>query len=535
MNTVRGGALVALALAVLNLALTFQNVWPTLAISLDTALSLELAVGLVALTLGYRRFGVPGRATRTWLAALWVLLIVWRYSDVTTQSLYGREIHLYWDLRLVPEVGSMFAYVADPWLAAAVVAGLLLLPVVVYVPVRWAVGRVSEAMREAPLRRALGLMAAGVLLAAAGQALGAPIRVPEPVRFATPVVPSLARAVGALAAEATGAGLAALPPPPPMHSDLAHLGGADVLLVFLESYGVVSWDRPALANALSDSRAAFDADIRDTGRSVVSARVESTTFGGESWLAHISLLSGTEVRDQRTNVRLMAQERDTMVKAFGRRGYRTVAVMPGVLRGWPQGAFYGFDEIYDLSRLDYRGPPFGWWSITDQFALARVDALELAMQPRGPAFVFFPTITTHAPFTPVPPYQPDWTRILTPVPYDADELDRAWADQPDWLDLGPGYVQSLQYAYATLGGYLRLRADRDLVVILVGDHQPPALLTGEGASWDVPAHIIASRPALIDRLRQRGFVDGLATPQPAIAQMHTLLPLLLEAFGGDEP
>jgi hypothetical protein len=72
-------------------------------------------------------------------------------------------------------------------------------------------------------------------------------------------------------------------------------------------------------------------------------------------------------------------------------------------------------------------------------------------------------------------------------------------------------------------------------MILVGDHQPPALLTGEGASWDVPAHIIASRPALLDRLRQRGFVDGLATTQPAIAQMHTLLPLLLEAFGGDEP
>jgi hypothetical protein len=45
------------------------------------------------------------------------------------------------------------------------------------------------------------------------------------------------------------------------------------------------------------------------------------------------------------------------------------------LRGC-QGAFYGFEEIYDLSRLDYHGPPFGWWDITDQFALARMDALE---------------------------------------------------------------------------------------------------------------------------------------------------------------
>ena len=37
------------------------------------------------------------------------------------------------------------------------------------------------------------------------------------------------------------------------------------------------------------------AAISETGRSVVTATVESTTFGGESWLAHISLLSGTEV------------------------------------------------------------------------------------------------------------------------------------------------------------------------------------------------------------------------------------------------
>lgn len=427
----------------------------------------------------------------------------------------------------------MFAYVADPWMAAALVGALLLVPLLVYVPVRWAVGCLSDAVTDARLRRALGVMGGGVVLCSVAQGLGA--RLPEPIQFAEPVTPSLARAAGALAYEASGAGLRALPPPPPIHSTFAHVAGADVLLVFLESYGVVSWDRPALADALAGSRADFEADIGDTGRAVASALVESPTFGGESWLAHISLLSGTDVRDQRTNVRLMAQERDTLVKAFGRQGYRTVALMPGLLRGWPPGAFYGFEDIYDLSRLDYRGPPFGWWAVTDQFALARMDALEIAPQPRRPVFVFFPTITSHAPFTPAPPYQPDWARILTPAPYEADELDRAWSDQPDWMNLGPSYVQALRYAHATLGGYLRLRADRDIVMILVGDHQPPALLTGEGASWDVPVHVIASRRDLLDRLHRRGFREGLAPPHAAVAEMHTLLPLLLEAFGDDEP
>ena len=71
---------------------------------------------------------------------------------------------------------------------------------------------------------------------------------------------------------------------------------------------------------LTPSRAELEAAIRDTGRDVVSAYVESPTFGGNSWLAHISLLSGVEVRDADTNVLLMTQKRDTLVTAFARHG-----------------------------------------------------------------------------------------------------------------------------------------------------------------------------------------------------------------------
>ena len=213
----------------------------------------------------------------------------------------------------------------------------------------------------------------------------------------------------------------------------------------------------------------------------------------------------------------MAQERDTLVTVFQRGGYRALAIVPGLLVAWPEGAFYGFDEIYDYERLDYRGPPFGWWSVNDQYALARVDRLEIAPRDRSPRFVFFSTISTHAPFTPAPPYQADWARVLSVQPYDEDVLHRAWSEQPDWLNLGPSYVQALRYAYATVGGYLRLRADRDLVMILVGDHQPPALVSGEGASWDVPVHVIASRQGLLDRLRRQRFQDGLAPGATTVA------------------
>ncbi len=87
-------------------------------------------------------------------------------------------------------------------------------------------------------------------------------------------------------------------------------------------------------------------------------------------------MSGVEVRDPETNARLMTEQRETIVTNFKRAGHRTVALMPGLRQAWPEGGFYGFDDIYGASRLDYHGPEFGWFAVPDQFSLAKFDALE---------------------------------------------------------------------------------------------------------------------------------------------------------------
>ena len=521
------GALVV-ALALLHVSLTFVNVWPTLRVRAGGDLSVELAVAVLALA-GCSAW--RGRLSDAWartLACLWVVLIIGRYIDVTTRSLYGREVNLYWDFRHVPKVGAMFASVATPWQIVGVFAAAVVCPLALYAASRWCFAQLSRAVTEPATRWVLGLTGGVICLLFVADRAGA--RAGE-VRFTEPVASAYVQELYEFVYEMSGAGLAELGDPPSLTSDFGRVAGADVFIVFMESYGAVSWDQPAFVDALAGARAGLSASIENTGRDVVSGLVESTTFGGESWLAHISLLTGTEVRDDRTNARLMAQDRDTLVKAFGRQGYRTVAIMPGHLVAWPEGEFYGFDEVYDHARLDYRGPPFGWWSITDQYALARVDRIEIAPRERAPRFVFFTTLSTHAPFTPAPPYQSDWSRVLTGDPYDPAALDRAWSDWPDWLNLGPGYVKALQYAYRTVGGYLRLRADRDLVMVVIGDHQPPSLVSGEGASWNVPVHVISSRDDLLNRLRHRRFVDGLAPTGSLVGRMDGLLQHLLDAFG----
>ena len=514
------------ALALLNASLAFYNVWPTPAIRLQADLAPELAVAVLALLIVSRWRGRLSPAAVSIVSASWLLLVAGRYADVTAPALYGRDVNLFWDLRHVSNVAAMLARAVPLWLLLPAVAAAAAGIVGLYFAVRWAVARVSQAAVAPYERGVLAGVASAAVLVFAAQSAGA--LAPGLPPFSKPVTASYARQL-ALVQDAL-AGAKPIGPSPEMGADLALVRDADVLLIFMESYGAVAFDRAELAGRLARGRAELGSAVRATNRRVASAYVESPTFGGSSWLAHLTLLSGVEVRDPDSYAILMSEKRDTLVGAFGRRGYRTVAWMPGLWQSWPEGAFYDFDDIYGGKRLGYRGPSFGWWDIPDQFALAQLDALEVNREPRTPLFAFFPTISTHTPFSPTPPYQSDWGRMLSEQPYDQAALDRAYLQWPDWTNLGPSYATAVEYAYASLAGYLRARADHDLVMILVGDHQPPAAVAGEDAPWDVPVHVISGRGALIERLTRRGFHEGLTPARPTLGRMHTLTPALLDAF-----
>src|SRR5215470_4485494 len=522
------GLSLALAVLLLNVSLTFHNIWPTPAITWRGEISVEIGAYLLGLALvaaaSPRRRMLSSRALQI-LTVVWLLLVVGRYADVTATALFGRDINLYWDLRFIPDVVSLLAKAASFRLVLAVIGGILVLFSLLYIALRWALRRVATAAAaddERPVIAAVGLIVIALFVGRFYQP-----RL-EAVPFARPVTATYGRQVRVAARALAGSNAVAASPP--MNATLAQVKGADVLLVFLESYGAVTFDRPEFAERLAGARADLITAIRETNRDVVSGFVESPTFGGSSWLAHISLMSGIEVRDPDTNAMLMAQKRDTLVSTLKHAGYRTVALMPGLWQAWPEGAYYGFDDIYGGARLDYLGPQFGWFDIPDEFALAKLDAEESNVEPRKPLFVFFPTISTHTPFRPTPPYQPDWQRMLTNRPFDQGDLDHAFDQQADWLDLGPSYVDAMAYAYTTLTGYLRANANRDFVMIVLGDHQPPALVSGEGAPWDVPVHIITSRRGVLERLQIYDFRPGLTPIRPVIGRMHKLLPVLLDAF-----
>jgi len=566
-SRIAGLATLVAALWLLNAALTFHNVWPTPAIELRGEWSVEVALLVLGLAAWTAWRSPPGRVLVAALAAIGVLFALARYAEVTAPALYGRGVNLYWDARHVGGVVGMLVQVAPAWqvggaLAAAGLAlgaGGWLLGLCV-VRIARALDPAAPAPFDAWARRVLIGGATAVLLLFAADRAGA---LPDRGfgNFAIPVTQTWAwqaallggswlanldtQALVAAAGDADAAGRAGVATPgvageagAAVAIPVLRIPGAagprpDVYVVFVESYGAVAWQRPDIAARLVESRAQLAAAIARSGRGVVSAWVRSPTFGSGSWLAHASLITGTEVRDGDDYARLLLRPRLNLTDAFRQDGYRVLALMPGLRQDWPEGDYFRFDAIYGATQLDYQGPEFGWWRIPDQFALAKLDQLELARAvpaSRAPRFVFFPTISSHMPFRPTPPYQPDWDRVTGPAPY-GEEAARAIAQAPEWTRLGPAYGDSLAYAQRTLAGYLERRRGEPLVMLLLGDHQPPAAVSGEGAIHDVPVHVVADRPEVLEALLARGFVPGLDPSGPAIGPMHALGPMLISALG----
>jgi hypothetical protein len=533
------------ALWLLNFALSFHNLWPTFWVTTHHELSIEMACLLFGLFLVGElraRHGTPpalSRGALTVLAVVVLVMTVGRYAEVTAPALYGRRINLYWDGRYLPNVAAMMIQVVPVWLIALGTAAFAGLFAAVYLALRWSLGRISRALAVPTERRAVGALTAVLVgLYAAGAVRAPAVGLPLPTLrlFSLPVTGTYKQQLQFIASAVAAAhGHGQLPPPADLgNAPLARLGNADVLLIFMESYGATSYDMPEMAQALADERADLARATDETGRYAVSAFVESPTFGGGSWLAHSSLMTGTTIKDNGVYNLLLTQRRDSLPRRFERSGYRAVAVMPGLKQAWPEGSFYGFDRTYGAADLRYAGPEFGWWRIPDQYTLAKLDQLELGVSPRPPLFVFFPTISTHIPFRPTAPYQPDWARVLGPDPFPADAVEASLAEKPEWTHLAPGYVGALAYTFEYWAGYLRQRPDANFVLILIGDHQPASSVSGEGARWDVPIHVISKRRDIVEALEHAGFEPGFEPVGKAIGPMSTLAKLLLGDFEGKD-
>jgi hypothetical protein len=528
------------ALMVLNQLLAFSAWWPTPGVVPDRRIAPEfVGLWLVLLALVAWRGALAPRVA-TVLTAAYLLLVAGRYLDVTVPSMFGRGINLFWDIPQIPRPLWVWAQSAPVWLVAAAIGGAVALVALLWVVTRASIVIVARDVIPHARRSRIALVVTA-LCAAVVAANYAGVRATWPY-VSKPVMPTYWRQAKILAAAfSTRAQAVVLPPSTTLDAAMANpnalaaLAGRDVFVIMLESYGAVVHDDPRARAPMQQARARFAADIAAGGRKVVSAFVRSPTFAGASDLAHLSLLSGIDLSDPMRHDVLLTSQRPTLLTLFRAHGYRTFGVYPALSWEWPERHFYGFDVFVDGPALDYRGPKLGYWHVPDAVTLEKVETLHPRHAAAPPHFVFFPTITTHLPFSPVPPLQDDVERLLSAQPFDDAATRRALAKAPNWLDMFPDYLEMMSYQHAWLGGHLRRREPREAVYLLVGDHQPAANITGEGASWDVPVHVVSRDAALLARFEAHGFAPGLEPPRRSLGGMHELTGMLMEAFSAATP
>lgn len=541
---VAGLATVLGAWAVLSLAVNLPpHVW-ALFTGWHLALALEVgaAFGLIALWRGRR--GTTPRALAHGLAALLVLLVALRLADLTARSVVARPLNLFLDVTLLPALADVAETLLGPPLALGLAVALGVGALALHLGLARLLAAVGRRFDAAPVRRGFYAIAAAAVAVFAVQTV-----LPKAGPDWRPVAGSASRAVAEQAGRLAETldrraafRLAAVRDPTadiPEGQVLAGLDGVDVLVIFIESYGVSAVDDSRYASVVEPRLRSFQERATGAGWSVTSGRLLSPTAGGQSWLAHASLTSGLWISDQTLYSLFLAEAgQNTLVRDAARSGRETVQLMPAITLPWPEGRRLGFDRTYEAGDFGYEGPDFYWGIVPDQFALDVLADRELSPAPRPTLFALAALSSSHAPWLPVP-------EVVAWEALGDGSIYRRWtegapAPREVWRDYDAvrrQYALSVAHSLDAAAAFVAERIDRPSLVIILGDHQPAPLITGPDASRAVPVHVMARDPALVAPFRRLGFRPGMVPPKApaegddALPRMDAVRAFLLEAFG----
>jgi len=294
------------------------------------------------------------------------------------------------------------------------------------------------------------------------------------------------------------------------------LTGRDVVMVFVESYGVSALDQPRYAEVLKPvlDRAGHGLEAARLG--VVSARMESPIRGGQSWLSHASVLGGQRIDNDYWYSLLLDSGQDFLTDDLRLTGHTPLVVAPAIVQPWPEAEALGFEAIYPAAALQYAGPASGWVGIPDQYTLHRYSR-HLRPRHAGPVFSVLLLISSHAPWSPGPPLLEAWDRLdrVNPWPEWTAPASDPLAYWRGTDRLRSRYPHSLAYSLEAVFEWAARDLPEDALLIVLGDHQASPLITGHGAGPGVPVHFVSADAALLSNLALADARDGLAPPKPA--------------------
>ena len=254
-------------------------------------------------------------------------------------------------------------------------------------------------------------------------------------------------------------------------------------------------------------------------------------------MAHATFAAGVRIGDglEFQVLRQIDPPLSTMATFFRRAGYRTVLVQPGTTRPWPEGEVTGFDRRYYAPEMAYEGPTFDWAPMPDQYVIDFIARREITPGKRAPVFAQFALVSSHAPWGVQPPLV-DWSKLQAGRIYNQVPAVRFPVTWQTLAKAGDAYVASVGYDFKVIAQYLPQLARPDSLIIILGDHQPHAAVTGAPPAPEVPLHVLSRNRALVEAFLERRsetgaglFVSGMRPRLDASAPaMETFLADLLQ-------
>ncbi|MGV8935695.1 MAG: sulfatase-like hydrolase/transferase [Allorhizobium sp.] len=497
---------------------------------LDTFLRLPLEIPLIGLAL----LLLPRRLANL-VAAVFTLIIgtvlFLKIADIGVQSAFQRPFNPYLDAKMMADgwnvfsgsIGTLYAAVS----IGAVIGTFLLLLALFF----WSQRLIASARRtnaKGIFAAFGGILAIGAVLWALGSLTG--MRQYADARTVGYLDARLALVGRSIADmrqfEQELAGAATIAAPQQLFSAVR---GRNIVLIFVESYGRSAIDDPRYSPLIRPRLEQVEQQLDAAGYASASGWSRSPTMGGLSWLAHGTFLSGLWIDSQARYDRLMISNRPSLNRLFHAAGWRTAAVMPAITMDWSEAPYYGYDQIFASKDLGYKGRPFNWVTMPDQYTLSAFERLvrPAADVPAKPVMAEMALISSHAPWTPVPKLI-DWADVGDGTVFNdqaesGDSPSVVWADQDR---VRRQYIETIDYSLQTLGDYIS-HFGRDAVFIILGDHQPAPIITGRDASRSVPIHIVSRDRALVERFQAEGFSIGMTPasnlPEPPMDSMRDRL------------
>ncbi|WSQ14357.1 sulfatase [Streptomyces sp. NBC_01231] len=466
--------------------------------------------------------GKPRRITAVVSGAVLGLFTVLKFLDMGFNQFLARPFDLVFDWILLDDAADFVRESFGRSGEVLAIAAVIVLLIAVLALSTLAVVRLTNVMarhRAAAIQTTLVLGTAWVTCFTLGvQVGGVTIATKGNTEFLANRVESVRNGLGDAKVFEKQAKVDAFAATPP-NQLLTGLRGKDVLFTFIESYGRVALDDPAMAPQMDATLKEGTSRIKAAGFESRSAWLRSPVAGAGSWLAHSTFLSGLWVKNQQRYRSLTTGDRATLTSYFQKTGaWRTVGIVPGVRKAWPEGKYFGLDHIYDSTHLGYQGPYFSWTPVPDQFSMEAFERLEHGKKDRDPIMAEIILASSHNPWSPIA-RMTDWDKlgdgsVFEKIKKEGTDPKEVW-QKPERVRTE--YRRAIQYSVNSLTQWLERYGDDNTVLVFLGDHQPVPTVTAGSSSKDVPITIVARDKKVLDRISDWGWTDGLKPAENAPA------------------